>query len=143
MKIEELSMGEAIANLRKQNSLSQDDLAEKLNVSRQAVSSWERNVTCPDLLIIKQLSQLFDLTIDDIVKGNIKPKVKNVYKYDMAIGLFYSVALFLSLGLFLVIGLSFNQERMWLISGIGCLFLFFVLGISAHAIITLARKDRK
>lgn len=57
-------LGEKIAQLRRKNGWSQEELADKMEVSRQAVSKWESNQTTPDLERILRLSSLFGVTID-------------------------------------------------------------------------------
>ncbi len=63
------SIGERIYELRKQNNLSQGDLAEKLDVSRQTISKWENNSSLPELEKIIALSEIFSVTTDFIIKG--------------------------------------------------------------------------
>ena len=60
--------------LRKNHNYTQDDLAQKLNVSRQAVSKWETGTTIPDLSILLKLSKLYGLTINEIIEPNIQPQ---------------------------------------------------------------------
>lgn len=60
--------------LRKKHNFTQDDLAKKLNVSRQAVSKWETGTTVPDLEVLLKLSKLYGLTINEIVEPNIQPQ---------------------------------------------------------------------
>ena len=59
-----MKLAEKILNLRKQQGMSQEALAEKLNVSRQAVSRWEMGTAQPDASNILQLSKLFGVTAD-------------------------------------------------------------------------------
>ncbi|MBR6800511.1 MAG: helix-turn-helix transcriptional regulator [Eubacteriaceae bacterium] len=59
-----MKLSDKIIKLRKVNGLSQEELAEKLNVSRQAVSRWEVGSALPDALNILQLSKLFNVTAD-------------------------------------------------------------------------------
>ena len=61
-----------IIKLRKKNGWSQEELAEKMNVSRQAVSKWESAQTIPDLEKILQLSALFGVTTDYLLKDEIE-----------------------------------------------------------------------
>lgn len=60
--------------LRKEKRLSQEGLAEKLNVSRQAVSKWESGQSFPELDKIIILSDIFSVTVDELVKDNIELK---------------------------------------------------------------------
>lgn len=60
-----------IKKYRKELSMSQDDLAEKIFVSRQSISNWENGKTYPDLKSLLLLSEVFDVTLDNLVKGDI------------------------------------------------------------------------
>lgn len=62
-------IGENIATHRKEHGLSQEELAEKLFVSRQAVSKWERGEALPDTENLIALSNLFEVTLDELIKG--------------------------------------------------------------------------
>lgn len=64
-----MTLGERIAYYRGVLGLSQGELAEKLGVSRQAVSKWETDAGLPDLDRLIALSGLFDITLDELVKG--------------------------------------------------------------------------
>ena len=61
-----------LIDLRKKNGWSQEELAEKLNVSRQAVSKWEGAQSIPDMGRIIQLSELFGVTTDYLLKDNLE-----------------------------------------------------------------------
>ncbi len=65
-------LADKIIRLRKKNGWSQEELAEKMNVSRQAVSKWEAAQTTPDLEKILQLSKLFSVTTDYLLKDEIE-----------------------------------------------------------------------
>lgn len=62
--------------------MTQDELAQKLLVSRQAVSNWERNKTYPDLDKLKEMADLFDMTIDEMLYSDVKTSrnMQLVYK---------------------------------------------------------------
>ena len=64
-------LADKIINLRKSNGMSQEELAEKINVSRQSVSKWESAQSIPDLDRIIQLSQLFGVTTDYLLKDEM------------------------------------------------------------------------
>lgn len=75
-----------IRTLRKINQYSQERLAEKLHVSRQAIAKWENGETLPDLTNIIGIANLFDVTLDDLVKYDEKklgvgvpPKGKHLF----------------------------------------------------------------
>lgn len=54
-------------------ALSQSDVADKLNISRQSVSNWENSKTCPDLESLKTLSQLYQVSIDELLGNTAAP----------------------------------------------------------------------
>ena len=70
-----MSLGTNISRLRAEKRLSQGDLAEVLEVSRQSVSKWETDSSVPDLNRLMKLSQLFGVTLDELVTG-AEPPVK-------------------------------------------------------------------
>lgn len=69
-----MNFSEKLQILRKEKRLSQEGLAEKLNVSRQAVSKWESGQSFPELDKIIILSDIFSVTVDELVKDNIELK---------------------------------------------------------------------
>ncbi|MDD2216043.1 MAG: helix-turn-helix transcriptional regulator [Eubacteriales bacterium] len=72
-----MTLGEKIAMLRAEHRLSQGDLAEKIGVSRQSVSKWETGSSVPDLDKLVALSELFDVSLDTLVKDQ-DPKENTV-----------------------------------------------------------------
>ena len=79
--LKELNMktGDKIAKLRKQNNLTQDQLASLLKVSRQSVSKWESNITYPETDKIIRISQIFDCSIDYLLNDKIEePQAKEI-----------------------------------------------------------------
>ena len=67
-----MKIGNKMLELRKQNNMSQEQLAEKMNVARQTISKWELGETSPDLEQSKRLSQIFNVSLDDLVNNEIK-----------------------------------------------------------------------
>lgn len=65
-----MTLGESIRKLRKQHNMSQEQLAEKLDVSRQSVSLWEKDATQPTIDNIITLSDIFGVTVDELLKSN-------------------------------------------------------------------------
>lgn len=72
---------EKLKMLRKNYNLTQEELASKLNVSRQAITKWECDEGIPDIENLKQLSILFNVSIDDLVKEDKKIDIKKQYSY--------------------------------------------------------------
>ena len=69
-----MNLGENIHSYRVSNNMSQADLAEALDVSRQSVSKWENNTALPELEKLCRMSELFDVTLDELVYGVHAPR---------------------------------------------------------------------
>ena len=65
-----MNLGDNMQTLRRRQGLSQEQLAEKLNVTRQTISKWELNQSSPDLNYLCQLSEIYGVSLDALVKGN-------------------------------------------------------------------------
>jgi len=63
------SFGSRLARLRKEHDITQNDIAERLNISPQAVSKWENDITSPDIDTLIKLSEIFGVSVDELV-GN-------------------------------------------------------------------------
>ena len=64
-----MTLGQNICRLRTEQGLSQGDLADALDVSRQSISKWETDASVPELEKLLRLSELFHITLDELVKG--------------------------------------------------------------------------
>ncbi len=75
------NLGERITVLRKNMNMSQETLAERIGVSRQAISKWERGEATPDIYNLTTLADIFEMSIDELIRGeqvdslNGKPKI--------------------------------------------------------------------
>lgn len=69
-----MSLGKSLYDARKKSGLSQEDVAEKLGVSRQTISKWELDETLPDIRQSKRLSALYHLTLDELVDFDLEIK---------------------------------------------------------------------
>lgn len=85
-----MTFAEKLKSLRKQAGISQEQLAEKIGVSRQAVTKWETEAGIPDIENIKSISSLFDISIDELLSNgkatqkNSKYLYESVTEYDIA-----------------------------------------------------------
>ena len=141
-------IGANIASYRKRLGLTQAGLAEKLNYSDKAVSKWERGESVPDVLILCQLAELYQITVNELVEDpNMLPgnpgKVERVMeaavertlkrKADKRIilGLSSILVWFVALLLFVVLS-SFGIPKTW---------MAFVFAIPANAIVLLSLRS--
>lgn len=72
----------SIKKLRQERQLSQEQLAEQLHVTRQAVSNWENGKTQPDIDTLTQLASIFDVSVERIIYGKGKPHFHFAIKID-------------------------------------------------------------
>ena len=113
-----MSLSENLQNLRKIKNMSQEELAEKLNVSRQAVSKWESGNGYPETEKIISICEIFNCSMDQLVKGKISNDIKSEKNnYDLmmtkaAKGISLGVALIL-LGVSImltILGFASNEQ---------------------------------
>ena len=65
----DMTIGKRIAALRREKGLKQDDLAQMLEVSPQAVSKWENDQTCPDISLLPKLAKILQISVDELLSG--------------------------------------------------------------------------
>lgn len=106
-----MNIADRIQNLRKTKGISQEQLADKVGVSRQAVSKWESEQSVPDLDKIIVMSEYFDVTTDYILKG-IEPVVNNQGTHAALSSriLYIASTTFLAIGLFCAFGAWHEQQ---------------------------------
>jgi len=82
VEVKKMKFSEKLQRLRKENKMSQEQLADQLEVSRQAVSKWESGQTYPEMDKLLSICKLFKCSLDDLtndevkeIKGNEKEKV--------------------------------------------------------------------
>ena len=66
-------IGKHIKKFRSEKGLTQDQLAEQLHVTRQAVSNWENGKTQPDVETLSSLAECFGVTVEEVIYGEAKP----------------------------------------------------------------------
>ena len=72
-----MTLGEKIIELRKKKGLTQENLAEQLNISRQTLLNWEKNNTIPDILQAKNIAKFSNISLDDLLDNNLEIECKN------------------------------------------------------------------
>lgn len=73
----ENTLGKKIAAMRKEKGWTQDELAEKLSVSPQAVSKWENDLSCPDIMLLPVIARLFETSADELLSS--APRKETAY----------------------------------------------------------------
>ena len=91
------SIGETIANLRKQKGMTQSELAEKMNVTDKAVSKWERDLSCPDINTISKLADVLDVSVEELLKAKKQDYSNNKTK-DLINLILKAVAIAMGIG---------------------------------------------
>ena len=99
-------IGNFIKSIRLEHNLTQKELADKLGVTYQAVSKWENGKNVPDIGIMKQLSEEFNVNIDEILNGEKNLSIKKKTKWYIAL----IPVLFIVLGIIASILLNHNNE---------------------------------
>ncbi len=95
-----MDIGLQIKKFREQHKISQEELALKVFVSRQTISNWETNKSCPDVKSLITLSNIFNVSLDDFIKEDIKEMREIVEKE--AIKKFYMIGIVFLLELIVV-----------------------------------------
>ena len=78
-----MDIGNKIKKYREKSGMSQEELADKIFVSRQTLSNWETNKFYPDIKSISMLCNLFDVSLDDFIKGDIKEMKRKIEESDI------------------------------------------------------------
>ena len=104
-----MKLSDKIVRLRKSNGMSQEELADKLGVSRQAISRWEMGVSVPNINTLILISEKFDIPVDEMLKsGYVVEKIDNnktSFKKDRN----YSIV-FLTIGILGLISIPFEMS---------------------------------
>lgn len=145
---------ETLQQLRKQRGLTQEELAEKLYVSRTAISKWESGRGYPNIDSLKAISRFFSVTIDDLLSGEEvltiaeeDQKQKESYFQSLVFGLLdLSVVMFLFLPLFGQTADGMIREvSLLFLSGIApwmrAVYFAIVVGIVGTGVLTLAFQN--
>lgn len=70
------TLGSKISSFRKSKGIKQEELAERLGVSPQAVSKWENDISCPDIMLLPKLADIFDVTVDELLSREEKKQIQ-------------------------------------------------------------------
>ena len=125
------SIGEMISSLRKEKGMTQNDLAEKMNVTDKAVSKWERNLSCPDINSIPKLAEI--LGVEDLLNAQVK---KQTNKIDDIVNIAL-IGVGLAMGICIIVSSILNQMDT------NNAVIMLGIGMSCLAIYLLKNKDNK
>ena len=134
-----MNVGARIKKYREKLNISQDELALKVFVSRQTISNWETNKSYPDIKSLTMLSNIFHVTLDDFIKGDMEEMKKIVSKEK--IEKFNIMSYILLVEMIIVM---FSAYPLFSIDGyIGVIIwaLFFVITLITAAIIEKFKKN--
>lgn len=138
-----MTIAEKIKQLRKDNSMTQEDLAEKLNVSRQTISKWETSVTIPDADNIVAISKLFNITTDELLDYRVETvQKKKQFIMDMAVLLFGIIG-FIVFAILLMTNQIDETSSVITINGYGIVAILFLILIIAFIIVMIKRNAKK
>ena len=129
-----MSIGERIIELRKAKSLSQGDLAKALDVTRQAVSKWENDLSSPDTIKLIQLADLLDTEVEYLATGR-----KPVYEHPLVLNMVKTVDKVVEVEKVVqvekpvvkkVVRIQYHRNPLeYATLGIGCFLIGLILGI--------------
>lgn len=124
------SIGKTIASLRKNKGMTQNELAEKMNVTDKAVSKWERNLSCPDVNTISKLADILGVSVEELLNSKNKEYFNSKIK-DLVNLIFKAVALAMGIAVVVLNILDkINVKSSMIMLGIGiscvCIYLFSI-----------------
>lgn len=86
-----MELGNKIKYYRGEKELSQEELAERVYVSRQTISNWENNKSYPDINSIVLISEIFEISIDNLIKGDVEQMKKEINSEEVKKLNFYAI----------------------------------------------------
>ena len=116
-----MEIGSQIKKLRNAQGLSQEELAEKIYVTRQTISNWENEKSYPDIHSLLALSSIFEISLDQLIKGDIEIMKQEISKEEVRrfnrMGRLFAVLFFASIIIFvpLVVFLKIPGIIIWAI----------------------------
>lgn len=140
-----MELGDKLKSLRKEHNYSQNQLADKLYVTAQAISKWENNQSVPDIINLISLSDLYNVSLDYLIKSDKELQSKlSISNIHLKIFKWFVFSIILSI-MFLIIILAKAQFFMfqhgigtWLF--MGCILLF-ILSIFLSLYFYIVKKD--
>lgn len=131
------TLGMMITLLRKENGMTQLELAEKMNVTDKAVSKWERDLSCPDVNSLPKLAEIFGITVDELMQIKSEAQLDgNTKDIRNMIALIFK-AVSLAMGIGVIVLLILKEIDMY--SG----FTMLGIGLACAGISLFQKKDKE
>ena len=119
------TFGEMISSLRREKNMTQNDLADKMNVTDKAVSKWERNLSCPDINSIPKLAEILGVSVEKLLNAQTKQensKVEDIINIAL-------IGVSLAMGICIVVTsvlkqIDINNAIIMLGIGLSCLYIY-------------------
>ncbi|MBR3611102.1 MAG: helix-turn-helix transcriptional regulator [Oscillospiraceae bacterium] len=108
--MEKQTLGNKIAQLRKEKNMTQLELAAMLNITDKAVSKWERDISCPDINTFPKLAEILGVSVDELLQANASAKSDQGEKKDTLDMVLKAIPLAMSVA---VIILTFVDQLYW------------------------------
>lgn len=123
-----MELGQQLKAHRKELGISQDELAEKIFVSRQSISNWENNKTYPDIHTLLLLAETFGVSLDELIKGDVEEMKKEINAQERA-GFNRDTVCFAIFGIVTVLSIA---PLYAFLDYIGCLIWALIVGVAGY-----------
>ena len=123
-----MELGQQLKAHRKELGISQDELAEKIFVSRQSISNWENNKTYPDIHTLLLLAETFDISLDELIKGDVEEMKEEINAQERA-GFNRDSLCFAIFGIVTVLSIA---PLYAFLDYIGCLIWALIVGVAGY-----------
>ena len=123
-----MELGQQLKAHRKELGISQDELAEKIFVSRQSISNWENNKTYPDIHTLLLLAETFGVSLDELIKGDVEEMKEEINAQERA-GFNRDTVCFAIFGIVTVLSIA---PLFAFLDYIGCLIWALIVGVAGY-----------
>ena len=123
-----MELGQQLKAHRKELGISQDELAEKIIVSRQSISNWENNKTYPDIHTLLLLAETFGVSLDELIKGDVEEMKEEINAQERA-GFNRDTVCFAIFGIVTVLSIA---PLYAFLDYIGCLIWALIVGVAGY-----------
>lgn len=123
-----MELGQQLKAHRKELGISQDELAEKIFVSRQSISNWENNKTYPDIHTLLLLAETFGVSLDELIKGDVEEMKEEINAQERA-SFNRDTVCFAIFGIVTVLSIA---PLYAFLDYIGCLIWALIVGVAGY-----------